>query len=353
MASQSRGSTVPTQPFSNPDEFQRRVEEHLAERRAAVAEAALISAVPPTSDALAATTPTDLEIDDVARAFRSASLASLPDARFVLATATSLEGDDDKPAVVRFPHNVGTWDVVGVVQRTHDVDFTICIKFYDLPVPGPIRWGRCIASNLHCRIYYNPANDDCVLQNLSKAVAFTFESATPQYCALLEPFDTFVIAPGLWRISIGGDGCRGQHLIDFLMLHRSFTVFLHKLTTLAGTSNKRPSGPDNSREQEMVSKRRRADDGDVLETIIAPLGTPVSDVMALGSAPKAVDVSNSSDSTTIYTPKPIQTRGTPLLDLEGQDFAIVRTNQFGTTARGKPDSNSSVKDPDLLVLSAP
>ncbi|KAL8383646.1 hypothetical protein RB595_010715 [Gaeumannomyces hyphopodioides] len=301
MAPQSRGSTEPTQPFSDLDEFQQRVEKHIAERRADVARVAVAAepapgpAVPPTPDALAAATPADLEIDEVTRALRGASLDSLPDARLVLATATSLECDDAKPAVVRLPHNVGTWNVVGVVQRTHDVDFTICIKYYDPPVPDPLRRSRFIAYELLCRIYYNPANDDCVLQNISTLVSFTLESATPRHRTLLEPYGIVTIMPGLWRISAGGDGCREQHLVDFLMLRRNFT------------------------------------DGDILETIIAPLVTPAFNVLALSSAHKAVDVSTSL-ATTTYAPKPIRTRGTPLLDLVGQDIAIVRTNQPGITA---------------------
>ncbi len=54
--------------------------------------------------------------------------------------------------------------MVGVVQRTRDVDFVIDIPFW---VRGFREPSQLICEQLRCRIYYDPASDDCLLVNES------------------------------------------------------------------------------------------------------------------------------------------------------------------------------------------
>ncbi|EJT79870.1 hypothetical protein GGTG_04953 [Gaeumannomyces tritici R3-111a-1] len=129
-------NTQSTQPFSDQEEFRRRVDQHIAEFGDGAARAAEDAPQPFGSPM----TPAALEAGEIIRAFEAASLASLPNARLILAAAICLEGKAS-PAVVRLPESVGSWGVVGVVQHPHDVDFTLCIPFHDPPDAGVILRG--------------------------------------------------------------------------------------------------------------------------------------------------------------------------------------------------------------------
>ncbi|KAK4238423.1 kinase-like domain-containing protein [Achaetomium macrosporum] len=144
----SSGDGSVTQPFTDSDDVRRRMAEpeespsRLSDtiasthpfadsaelwRRAAEASSRISSAAlypPPPLPPLSSNLP----IRELTEAFTNASLATVPDARLALACPRSSEGSDS--VIIPLPGSVGGWDMIGVVQRTRDVDFAIHMPFW-------------------------------------------------------------------------------------------------------------------------------------------------------------------------------------------------------------------------------
>ncbi|KAK1975277.1 kinase-like domain-containing protein [Colletotrichum cereale] len=307
MCSLNGGST---QSFSDSAELQRRINQTEAEHRR---NSALAGRVCPwqskpaksvAEEASKLSTPGNLELAELIKAFTNASLASLPDARLIL--ASSRRPADADSAIVPLPHNVGGWDMVGVVQRTHDVNFTLCIPYYNPPCDK-------------CSIYYNPANDDCVLINNSYADICLASLSPPASRKRLSYDQAQVIRPGMWRISVEvDDNSVEQHLVDFLMLRRQFTVTLHESLAGSSTSIKRLA----SGEEQVATKRRRRE-GDITEILLATTADPTRkppDAVVAGAG-------KTLDPAVTVSRKLTRLGGTPLLDLSDGGVAVVRTIQ--------------------------
>ncbi|KAM0271625.1 hypothetical protein ACHAQH_009032 [Verticillium albo-atrum] len=262
-----------TQPFSDPAELERRTalvqskyQGH--QGRDPWAEPATDAGRGTNADtgkerAIDVTTPANLSVTELAEALNNAALDSLPDARLVLAHARWPDGED--PATILLPHSVCGWDIIGVVQRTQDINFTICLPFHHPPIDRAS--SRLIPTTLQCKIYYDPTRDQCL---------FVSETTMVIHLAGLHPTArrqgiSFghhrVVEPGLWRISVGGDdGKPEQHLLDFLILQRQFTVTLHNPRHEEPSVSAKRSAPD---EAELGAKRRRREGGET-EIVLAP-----------------------------------------------------------------------------------
>ncbi|KAH0430369.1 hypothetical protein CcaCcLH18_07881 [Colletotrichum camelliae] len=311
-----------TQSFSDSDELQRRIKRTEADHRRDGPLAGRRKDEPTTHTTVESSTlstPSNLELAELIKAFTNASLASLPDARLILASPRRPAHADS--AIVPLPHNVGGWDMVGIVQRTHDVNFTLCIPYYDRPcetVSTPL-----IPMQLQCSIYYNPANDDCALVNNSYMDIYLTCLSSPTTRKRLLCDQTRVIGPGMWRISVEVDNNSAQlHLVDFLMLRRQFTVTLHEGLAGSSTSIKRLASGFASDDKQIAMKRRRRE-GDVTEILLATTANSTRkapDALVAGAA-KTLDPAFTTSR------KLIQTGGTPLLDLSDGGVAVVRTIQ--------------------------
>ncbi|KAK1703143.1 kinase-like domain-containing protein [Colletotrichum lupini] len=321
-----------TQPFSDSSEMQRRLDRIAAEyqktgERSGVVQPGLSA---PDEDHLGRTCGLKAEeratqaaasvtVAELTEALTSATLASAPDARLVLACPHWPRGAD--PASVRLAESADGWDVVGVVQRTHDVNFTICLPFYDDPYELPPR--RAIPHYLRCILYYEPANDDCVLLNQSLTDIYLIRLGSTMCRARMSYDQTQIIRPGLWRIlAVGSNNIAEQHLVDILILRRRFSVSIHKAPAESRTSTKRAA----SDEEEPNAKRQKRN-GDVTDIILASTTTPAQ--IPIAKAPGA--------STPLkLIPKSakciVRTRGTPLLDLADGESATVVVAQPTTAS---------------------
>jgi hypothetical protein len=269
-------------------------------------------------------TPT-FPLEELSNAFANASLASLPDARLVLACPTGSSPDGSDSVNVPLPRGIGFggWDTVGVVQRIRDVDFVINLPFW---VQNKVKPSERKCEQLKCRLYYDPSSDDCLLVNESGGhIHLTRLGPTgdDQPLACLARSDRYVVSPGVWRISILEGTELRQHLLDFCLLRRRFVVDISEpLATVPLSSKHSASGSD-----EVAIKRRRLQ-GDVSEILLAPAAIhpqPPSDANAIATPIAAV--APSLDNVTPAPTRQISQPGIPLLDLRDGEVAIVRTTQ--------------------------
>lgn len=303
MLSHNQGST---QPFNS------------AEIQAILAEAGNPSRLPEPPpehrpETMAVVARPDLDLVQLMEAFNHASLDSPPNTRLVISSPrwADLEGS----AVVPFPRGIGTWGLVSVVQRTYDVYFDV-----SLPIDGPPNGPPNL---LHFNIYYDPGKDSCALRNRMRynislsslgAEAARIHIQTQGYHAL---------SPGLWRLSLVGDGTTvEQHVLDLLILRRQFTIQIHKSLADPSASGKRKARED----LDVASKRsKQKDETEILlvpnTKLLPPLSGPITAALApLPMASYGVSLVNS---------------GTPLLYLENGDTAIVQASQSrGDKAEG-------------------
>lgn len=322
-----------TQPFSDTPELQRRLERAAATTVTAAAadtwhpddagipQPAVSALVPPP---MTRTSP-PASVAELAESFRKASLTSLPDARLILAHHHHLQSPH--PAAIPLPPTiVGQRNLVGVVQRTQDVCFTLCIPFHDhLGQPPP---------PLTCDIYYDPASDDCVIVNKSTAGVFLTGICPDHERNGLPVNQARVVQPGTWRISVAhvADSAE-QALVDFLILRRQFTITMRKALPPLESSRKRSAADD----QDLRAKKRRPD-GDLTEVLLA--AAPGSTRLEGGT-----DAHAAMDSLTRTNDRELfRFQGTPLLDLVDGEVAVVRGRQ-----EGQSDSNNNSLSAAFLV----
>ncbi|KAK1711261.1 kinase-like domain-containing protein [Colletotrichum acutatum] len=321
-----------TQPFSDSSEMQRRLDRIAAEyqktgERSGVVQPRLSA---PDEDHLGRTCGLKAEeratqaaasvtVAELTEALTSATLASAPDAWLVLACPHWPRGAD--PASVRLAESADGWDVVGVVQRTHDVNFTICLPFYDDPYELPSR--RAIPHYLRCILYYEPANDDCVLLNQSLTDIYLIRLGSTMCRARMSYDQTQIIWPGLWSIlAVGSNNIAEQHLVDILILRRRFSVSIHKAPAESRTSTKRAAS-----DKEEANAKRQKRNGDVTDIILASTATPAQ--IPIARAPGAsIPLKLIPKSAKCI----VRTRGTPLLDLADGESATVVVAQPTTAS---------------------
>ncbi|KAI8313658.1 hypothetical protein K4K59_004185 [Colletotrichum sp. SAR11_240] len=312
-------SGASTQPFSDTPDLQRRLDEAAADRRPDdSADPAPVNSGLPVAprhpvpvaqegknvDAPSASPISIAELDE---ALRRASLTSLPDARLIVAHHRRPKTTD--PAVIPLPHTTSHRDLVGVVQRTEDVCFTLCIPFHDNPAlpPSP----RFIQSRLTCHIYYDPASDDCVIVNKSTTLFLLTGICPDQGRKPLHDGEARVVQPGTWRISVAyGADFAEQALVDFLILRRQFSVTIHEAPLSLASSRKRSAA-----DAEDVRLKKRRHEGDITEILLA--AAPDDD----GADD---DAGLKMTSTRTASRQLVHTKGTPLLDLGRGEVAVIR-----------------------------
>lgn len=187
-----------TRPFSDPAEFQRRVDKTKAEAQETETS---LRRVGPSNPRYTPVTGQqgDQNVANLSHAFADASLESLPDARLVFAGPRWQFQDRSHSPVVRLPPSTDGREMIGVVQRTHDVDFAIHVPIYESA--SDEKSGRLIPFRLKCNIFYDPASDDCLLVNESLTGLFLAGLSPELNRTLLRCRERRVVSPGLWRIS--------------------------------------------------------------------------------------------------------------------------------------------------------
>lgn len=226
--------------------------------------------------------------------------------------------DGSKSVIIHLPENVGGWGTVGVVQRTRDIDFVISLPFWLQSTVEPF---QLVREQLGCRIYYDPASDDCLLINESGGLIFLTRLATPGYDKRpLLRHEHSVVSPGIWRISIFEGDERQQHLMDFCVFRRQFAVDISETPTGLPSSTKRSASGDG----EGTSKRQRLE-GDVSEVLLAPaVGRPQVPSGAVGT-PNAAAAPSLGALAATPTQQISRSGVTPLLRLLDGEVAIVKT----------------------------
>ncbi len=263
-----------------------------------------------SSEATAVIVRPDLDVAAITELFNDASLDAPPDTRLVI----SFPGQVDlgSSAAVRLPRGFGARGMVGVVQRTQDVHFA-CSLLVDGPPSDP--------SNPPIKVtfyvYYDPGTDGCVLRNRTNQ-DFALSALDAEAMSIrVERKRQRAVDPGLWRLSLVGDGnAAEQHVLDLLILRRRFTVGIREGLAAFSASGKRKA----QEELDLANKRRKQTD-DVTEILLAPkskspaqLSRPTADLAP--TLTTASIVSTTAD-------------GTPLIHLEDGDTAVVRPGQRG------------------------
>ena len=261
--------------------------------------------------AVVAGTQHQISTEELSKTLTKASLTCLPETRLILAHPSWTSIQDS--AAVRLPRKVGSWDMVSVVQRTHDVRFALCLPFHDPPTNSPNQ--SLVARELRCEVFYDPASENCVLRNTGGTDReFYLTDLSPQRRRLaVRVGQSTVLRPGLWRISIKSTVVPEIHLIDVLILRRKFAVTIQEPNRMISAL---PSGKRKATElsSSTVAKRRKQDkhqeDVDAIEIILAP---------AVESNITSLDV----------TPfrQVIPTSSTPLMDLKDGNIAVVRSTR--------------------------
>ena len=288
------------------------------------------SGVARSRNAALAITPADLEVDQLTAAFTDISLASVPDARLVIAHPpwTGLQN----PAVIRLPQSVGGWDVVGVVQRTHDVRLIIDLPYHDPPTRASNP--RLVPMRLQCSVYYDPIDDDCVLVNYSGSDLYLSDLGPGGGRTCVASMNSVVIAPGIWRISVDGQAMSEIHLLDFLVLRRQFVVSIHETADRHSSSNKR----QNTGLQPTSVKRRRQD-LDTTEILVAPVAESARQLST------RVNISSKMPSQEI-----ISTNQRSLLDLQDGDIAVVSSMEAEESQLNIHGSSRGPRDYEIRRL---
>ncbi|KXH59541.1 serine/threonine protein kinase-20 [Colletotrichum salicis] len=303
-----------TQAFSDSADLQRRIDQIKAEYR----ENSQLAGQSETCTATSATTlptPGSLELTEIIEAFSNASLASLPDARLIFACRRQPRNTDS--AMIPLPHKVGGWNMIGVIQRTHDVNFTLCVPLNDPPCdPRPTRF---IPLQVRCSVYYDPADDSCVLVNKSCVDFYLTSLCSPTSRRRLSYDQTEVIKPGMWRISAEVKNLTTeQHLVDFLMQRRQFTItLLEGLPSYSATAKRLASG-----EEQHDAKRRRRERA-VAEVVLAT----ATDLPHKSTDAAVTEAAKGLGPAISTSQKIARAGGTPLLDLSDGGVAVVRSKQ--------------------------
>ncbi|KAI6283656.1 hypothetical protein MCOR14_010588 [Pyricularia oryzae] len=250
--------------------------------------------------------PAELSTEMLTAALERATLDSLPNARLVLASTGPLKSSHSIP----LKSSIGAWGMVGIVQRTQDVNFTICLPFYDPPSDNT---SRMIPNQLVCKIYYDPGRESCLFLNASIfeiTLTYLGPKTTEKVVSTGKQLEVW---PGLWRITYTSEKFGTlQHLVDFLILRKKFKIFTQRPQQAASEFPLKHKIEDY---QHTASKRRKGDDN-ILETIVAPATKPLSSTVANQAAEHGPETRQL---------QLVQCKGTPFLPLENGDVAIVRS----------------------------
>ena len=260
-------------------------------------------------ETLAVTARADIELAALTEAFNAASLASPPNTRLVI--SSSRWANFGGSSAVRLPSAIGAWDLVSVVQRTHDVHFAVSLPI-ESPPDGPPN-PHFTPINLRFNVYYDPGNDSCVLGNRINQDILLSRLGAEAARIRVEPQGHRAVSPGLWRLSLINDRAAEQHILDLLILRRQFTVRIYEGNVCPTASGKRKAQED----FDVVSKRPRQEDE--TEILLVPKTKPPPHLygrtVALALTPMAsYEVSSA-------------TGGTPLICLNNGDTATVQASQ--------------------------
>ena len=261
-------------------------------------------------ETLAVTARADLDIATLTEAFNAASLASPPNTRLVISSTrwANFWGS----SAVRLPSAIGADDLVSVVQRTHDVHFAVSLPI-ESPPGGPPN-PHFTPISLRLNVYYDPGNDSCVFGNQFNRNVSLSRLGAEAARVLIEPRGHRAVSPGLWRLSLVGDGTAAeQHVLDLLILRRQFTVHIYEGNVGPTASGKRKAQED----FDVVSKRLRQEDE--TEILFVPKTKPPPHLSGR-TAPLALTPMASYDVSSA-------TGGTPLIHLNNGDTATVQASQ--------------------------
>lgn len=279
-------------------------------------------------------------VEEFTQALTSASLSSVPDARLIIAYPHYPDDNDkDKDSVViRLAQTVSGCDIIGVVQRSQDVDFIISLPFHGRHSGKPSP--RMVPFQPQCHVYYIPTKDDRLLVNRTIVDIFLTSLDSPSSPQCVSYMEKRLIRPGMWRISASRDedGNAVEHLVDFLVLRRCFDVLIRKSPSDVSASTKRPllnEEAEYEKDGKGVFKRQKYQD--VTEILIAPPACPLPTALEPIVATSHDPVPKSTSFRDI-----VFKDATPFLDLEDGEVAIVRTfpssNQTGFSLGGNPRS---------------
>lgn len=226
-----------------------------------------------------------------------------------------MPSDDIGSALTPLPESLGGWEVVAAVQCTRDVSFTIRTPYYDPPCnQAP---SKQMPFYLQFEIFYNPSDDSCLFVDRSyRGVLLASLSSSQQKRLLCN--QSYVIGPGMWRVSVLVDeDTTEQHLVDFLMRERQFTVVTREGLPGTLTGIKRRCS-----DEAHVAAKRPKHQGNTAQ-IVLPLEQDFTRAPS-----KSVVASTMTARCPAVPATKILTRGafSPFIDLSDGEEAVVRPN---------------------------
>ena len=258
-------------------------------------------------------------------AFSDASQHQLPEARIILSHAPGPQelSPPDLSTAVGLPYTIEGWKMVGVVQRTQDVDFSFSIPFLNQHAASPAP----SQSVLKCRILYHPANDSCVLFNMGSEDIHIGDIEARQQQDV-PPRHFAVIHPGYWRVSVAVRDKMNdlvKCLADLLLVQRRFHVSLQDVQQRP-ESGKRSAPCDSSQSLEKKPKLVQ----DETEVIIEPQETTKTPSKSWK--------------------KPVSGPGIAVLDLQDGQTAHIQSTVSGERQRGHGHGTSGLDPYELTRI---
>ncbi|RFU78266.1 serine threonine kinase [Trichoderma arundinaceum] len=280
---------------------------------------------------------TDLEAPTIENitALLNKGLPAVPEARLIIASSQYPNDTGEDLSIVRLPHTVKNRVTFGVIQTTQDVDFLIKPSFKS----------HSTLIEVECQIVFDPGSDDCLLINRTspKLCLACLSSALPTK-AHVEKSSGHVIRPGIWRISLDGDGGEigERHLVEFLLLRRKFSVSIRKAKMPLPAKR----GADDDA-QEKTNKRQRLKN-DVTDIAVAhstnKLATELDPATADTKTADSHHLASFSSAREI-----VNKAAVPILELTDKETAIIQTHgDSSTDIISQP--TLTVKSPDAYQL---
>lgn len=157
-------------------------------------------------------------------------LQKLPQARLVFSLSFELSQKDQESKILRIDEKIDDRRIVGVLQRTHDVDFEFNVPLS--PTPPPEKPTRYQELQFSCQILYDPTSDGCYI--VCHSMSMTLMELPSLQKAKLKIKQRGMIKPGLWRLLAIKQDQNTQtelHMCDLLIVRRQFHISVERGST--------------------------------------------------------------------------------------------------------------------------
>lgn len=263
------------------------------------------------------------------------ALSDVRDARMIVASTHFPNDASQNSSIIPLSYKAKNRVTFGVLQQAQDVDL-----FLHLSLENDYTTAE---TDISCQIVYDPSSDDCLLVNSTKPQLLLTDfssSSAPQVS--IRKDDSYVLQPGMWRISIASDDEDPEdcHLAEFWLLGRQFDVSIH--TTNKPSRKKRGINDDT---EENASKRQRRTTEFAETASIQHINNPTIEPRPASTVTKKIVARDLAPLSSVR--KISDKAAIPLLDLADGETAVIRALRDRTD---RSQSLSAAKGPARYQL---